>query len=89
MSTYNLAHLAESAFQALFRAQSREEFDLTFDGLIADPVTIVMDGEFVSRSHYKEHLWRDQRGGLQPSSSIGFKEVIEGSLTHENKSSVS
>lgn len=88
MSTYNLPHIAESAFQSLFHAQSREAFDLTFDKLIADPVTIMMDGEFVSRSHYKEHLWRDQRGGLQPSSSIEFQEAIEGSLTSEDKHSV-
>ncbi|KIP06759.1 hypothetical protein PHLGIDRAFT_447193 [Phlebiopsis gigantea 11061_1 CR5-6] len=88
MSTYNLPHIAKSGFQSLFHAQSREEFDLTFDKLVADPVTIMMDGEFVSRSHYKEYLWRDQRGGLQPSSSIEFQEVIEGSLAPEDNHSI-
>ena len=75
-SNNNLASLAESSFRKMFNAKSKEEFDSVFDGFVAERANVTMNGKPVSRSHYKEHLWRDHASRIDPSSAINFKEAV-------------
>ena len=71
----SLSNLVELGLQNMLHAKSRKDFEKAFDGFIAEDASITMNGKPVARTHYMEHLWKEQM--LERSANVHFKEVVE------------
>ncbi len=71
----SLASWAQQRLTALLESTSQESFDAAFDGLIAEEVTITVNGNSVTRDEYKKFLKGDK--ALEVAAQIQYIGALE------------